>query len=53
MILVVEKLLKFITESLGTQLDFDRGMIMLADKEKKRLVLHCRIRLQSKSLKTS
>lgn len=38
MILVIEKLLKFITESLGTKLDFDRGMIMLADKERKRLV---------------
>jgi hypothetical protein len=38
MILVVEKLLKFITESLSTKLDFDRGMIMLADKERKRLV---------------
>jgi len=38
MILVIEKLLKFITESLSTKLDFDRGMIMLADKERKRLV---------------
>ena len=38
MILVVEKLLKFVTQALGSRLDFDRGMIMLADKQKKRLV---------------
>ncbi len=38
MILVIEKLLKFITESLSTRLDFDRGMIFLADRERKRLV---------------
>jgi PAS domain S-box-containing protein/putative nucleotidyltransferase with HDIG domain len=38
MILEVDELLKFIMESLGKRLDFDRGMIMLANKQKDSLV---------------
>jgi PAS domain S-box-containing protein len=38
MILDPEKLLKFIMEALEKRLDFDRGMIMLANKDKTRLV---------------
>ncbi len=38
MILEVDKLLSFIMESLQKRLDFDRGMIMLANKQKDRLV---------------
>ena len=38
MILEVDKLLRFIMESLQKRLDFDRGMIMLANKQKDRLV---------------
>jgi PAS domain S-box-containing protein/putative nucleotidyltransferase with HDIG domain len=38
MIQEVDKLLSFIMESLQKRLDFDRGMIMLANKQKDRLV---------------
>lgn len=38
MILEIDRLLKFIMESLEKRLDFDRGLIMLADKKKTRLV---------------
>ena len=38
MILDVDKLLKFIMESLKKRLDFDRGMVMLANKQKDCLV---------------
>jgi PAS domain S-box-containing protein/putative nucleotidyltransferase with HDIG domain len=38
MILEVDELLRFIIESLGKRLDFDRGMIMLANKQKDSLV---------------
>ena len=38
MIMEVDKLLKFIMESLEKRLDFDRGMIMLANKQKDSLV---------------
>ncbi|KUG21549.1 hypothetical protein ASZ90_008706 [hydrocarbon metagenome] len=38
MILDIEKLLKFIMESLEKRLDFDRGMVMLANKQKDSLV---------------
>ena len=38
MILEIDKLLRFIMESLGKRLDFDRGMIMLANKQKDRLI---------------
>jgi PAS domain S-box-containing protein/putative nucleotidyltransferase with HDIG domain len=38
MILEVDKLLRFIMESLQKRLDFDRGMIMLANKQKDLLV---------------
>jgi PAS domain S-box-containing protein/putative nucleotidyltransferase with HDIG domain len=38
MILDVDELLKCIMESLGKRLDFDRGMIMLANKQKDSLV---------------
>lgn len=37
MILDIDGLLKYIMESLEKRLDFNRGMIMMADKEKKRL----------------
>ena len=38
MILEIDKLLRFIMESLKKRLDFDRGMIMLANKQKDCLV---------------
>jgi PAS domain S-box-containing protein/putative nucleotidyltransferase with HDIG domain len=38
MIMDVDQLLRFIMESLGKRLDFDRGMIMLANKQKDSLV---------------
>ena len=38
MIMDVDQLLRFIMESLGKRLDFDRGMIMLANKQKDCLV---------------
>ena len=38
MIMEVDQLLRFIMESLGKRLDFDRGMIMLANKQKDCLV---------------
>jgi PAS domain S-box-containing protein/putative nucleotidyltransferase with HDIG domain len=38
MIIDVDELLRFIMESLGKRLDFDRGMIMLANKQKDSLV---------------
>lgn len=38
MIMEVDELLRFIMESLGKRLDFDRGMIMLANKQKDSLV---------------
>jgi PAS domain S-box-containing protein/putative nucleotidyltransferase with HDIG domain len=38
MIMEVDQLLNFIMESLGKRLDFDRGMIMLANKQKDSLV---------------
>jgi PAS domain S-box-containing protein/putative nucleotidyltransferase with HDIG domain len=38
MILELDKLLEYIMESLVTRLDFDRGMIMLANTQKDRLV---------------
>jgi PAS domain S-box-containing protein/putative nucleotidyltransferase with HDIG domain len=38
MILDVDELLKFIMDSLRNRLDFDRGMIMLSNKQKDRLV---------------
>jgi len=38
MILEIDKLLRFIMESLRKRLDFDRGMIMLANKQKDCLV---------------
>ncbi|MGP8153700.1 MAG: HD domain-containing phosphohydrolase [Smithella sp.] len=38
MILEIDKLLRFIMESLGKRLDFDRGMIMLVNKEKDCLI---------------
>jgi len=38
MILDIDKLLKFVMESLEKRLDFDRGMIMLANKQKDSLV---------------
>jgi PAS domain S-box-containing protein/putative nucleotidyltransferase with HDIG domain len=38
MIMEVDELLRFIMDSLGKRLDFDRGMIMLANKQKDRLV---------------
>jgi PAS domain S-box-containing protein len=37
MILDIDGLLKYIMEALEKRLDFNRGMIMMADKEKKRL----------------
>jgi PAS domain S-box-containing protein len=38
MIMEIDELLRFIMESLGKRLDFDRGMIMLANKQKDSLV---------------
>jgi len=38
MIMEADELLRFIMESLGKRLDFDRGMIMLANKQKDSLV---------------
>ena len=37
MILDIDGLLKYIMEALEKRLDFNRGMIMMADREKKRL----------------
>jgi PAS domain S-box-containing protein len=37
-ILDIDKLLKFVMDTLGKRLDFDRGMIMLANKRRDRLV---------------
>ncbi len=37
-ILDIDKLLRFVMDTLGKRLDFDRGMIMLANKQRDRLV---------------
>ncbi len=38
MILNSDELLKYVVETLGKRLDFDRGMIMMANKERTRLI---------------
>ncbi|MDD5168663.1 MAG: PAS domain S-box protein [Syntrophales bacterium] len=40
-ILDIDQLLKFVMETLQKRLDFDRGMIMLANRDKTRLIYEC------------
>ena len=41
MILDIDELLKYVMEALEKRLDFKRGMVMMADKGKKRLIFSC------------